>query len=154
MSRRSEDRFARSAAMFACLLLIGITQGEVLNAQQAVSIANAPSGSVQTGANGKPLEIEIVEIGRAMTWPNVISRPTGKFILLLRFRPDASISSLQIDPSDVPIGTLGPNPILRVDTQIAHSTERSLAFVVDLPKGEFHMKNGASGAMLNAITGK
>ena len=89
-----------------------------------------------------------------MAIPNAIERPAGKFILVLVSKSADAPQSFQLDPGAVAEKILGPNPLLKVEGGNVAQPKRKIAYLVDLPAGEFHLKTASTGMTLCKVTGK
>lgn len=133
---------------FACAVLLS---GSALlpfsaQAQRPIPLQNLPAAA--TKANTQGIEVEIVEVGRLGALPEAITRPAGKFTLLVVNHSGNAQESFVLEPAAVGEGTIGANPFIRLRDRPSPSFRHRLAGLIDLPQGNFDLKSATSGKVL------
>ena len=118
---------------------------------EVIPLSNVPQTT--ESADGTPLQVEFVEVGRLTATPDQISRPAGKFILVLVNKTVFPLPSLQIDSAGFADGILDPKPLIKLINSKALYPQK-VAVLVDLPIGEFHVKSLATFNTFVVLTGK
>ncbi len=154
MKKIKTNNKTKLPGLLTAMMLLLAAAGSVIGQSTQSPAAPEANGTTKlesrtSGASGKGLEVELIEVRRLMAIPNRIQRHAGKFILMVRNEDRTNFDeAFVLDSSSVGDGVVGPSPLARFGGKGLTDGKNRSSILIDGQPGEWDLKSASTGKIL------